>query len=254
MEKLSNKIFVAPEIWLHDRWWDELILFLWGSLGLSLTATVTAIFLSGMGWGGNQLNMGVNFLSYAIIFFGCLYYLFLLKPELGKVILDGFKKDHWNKILFGFVIFSITNLVSSIYIFFVQRFGPGYMADNINQQSLDSVSVYVLPFVLMTVLFAPVCEELCYRVGLCSLLARGNKIAALVITALVFGFLHFNWNSIGDAMEGSPSSLINELWNLPTYLLAGIGLGAAYLRYGCFTASWSGHMTNNLLATIQMYV
>lgn len=254
MGKISNELLVAPEIWAKDKWWDELFLFLWGSFGLQIIATLVNLVLVNTSWSDDKINISVNFISYAIIFYGYVLFLFFVRKDIGKIILAGFKKDHWKKILYGWFAFIVVNFISTIYMFFVEKYAPGYGSSNNNQQSLNSIASFVFPFILMTVVMGPICEELCYRVGLCSLIARGNKLIALIITTLVFGFLHFDWSSILLAINGQTGSLINELWNIPSYLFAGLGLGYAYMRYGCFSASISGHMANNLIAAIQIYV
>lgn len=72
-------------------------------------------------------------------------------------------------------------------------FGP--VSDNVNQQIVVEVikATPVASFIFIPFL-GPIVEELTYRVGLYSLLRRWNKIAALVISALIFGFIHFDYS------------------------------------------------------------
>ena len=92
----------------------------------------------------------------------------------------------------------------------------------------------------------PFTEEVGYRVGLFGLTCRAGKVLAYVISALVFGFIHFNWNAFG-AQE--PSVLITEFVNLPAYIIPGVGLAFLYDRFG-FATSFTAHSLNNLFSLI----
>jgi membrane protease YdiL (CAAX protease family) len=55
---------------------------------------------------------------------------------------------------------------------------------------------------------------------------------------LVFGLIHMSFN---------PDTIINELINLPSYILAGTILTIAYEKEG-FAVSTYAHITNNLIS------
>ena len=73
----------------------------------------------------------------------------------------------------------------------------------------------------MTVILAPFAEEMTYRIGLFSALKRVNLILAFIVTALVFGLIHFDLSGViqgfNTGTEGSRKYAINELCNLPLY-------------------------------------
>ena len=95
-------------------------------------------------------------------------------------------------------------------------------------------------------LIGPFCEEMGYRVGLFGLTSRLGKVAAYVISAFVFGAIHFGWDILGG---GNRDAIIIEIVNFPSYLIAGFGLCFIYDRCG-FAASFLAHATNNLVSVI----
>ncbi len=117
------------------------------------------------------------------------------------------------------------------------------MGDNANESSLNAMgkqNLFVMS--IITVVLAPVCEELTYRVGLFSGIAKKNRPLAYVITAIVFGLIHFDFDSFFN------DNFVNEILNLPIYVTSGLIMCYAYDKYG-FAGSLLVHMTNNLIAT-----
>jgi membrane protease YdiL (CAAX protease family) len=92
-------------------------------------------------------------------------------------------------------------------------------------------------------LIGPIVEEITYRVGLFGLAKRVNRVFAYIIVPIVFGFIHFDFESIGT------DRFLNEIFNMPTYILGGLALAFLYDRFG-FAASTTTHILNNLWATI----
>ena len=102
---------------------------------------------------------------------------------------------------------------------------------------------YIVFALIIFGLIGPICEELTYRVGLYSLTKRWNRTAAYIITPIVFGLIHFNWESL--TIGGN--TLVNELCNLPDYIVAGV-LFSYYYEKGGFACSATAHVVNNLVA------
>ena len=174
----------------------------------------------------------INSVSYFILFGVLAAISFPCFKELTK----SFKKgSSW---LYG-VGYGITLIVASIvYGAIIQMISP--ISDNANQTAVTAmINGYPLLSILVVGILGPVCEELTYRVGLLSFLSRINKKAAIIITCIVFGLIHFDFTSIGT------ETFINELLNLPSYIIAGVILSLAYDHKG-LSCSMTAHIINNL--------
>lgn len=99
------------------------------------------------------------------------------------------------------------------------------------EAAFPAVTVVIFGFV------APICEELTYRVGMFSFLKRISKWLAYIVTMLIFGLIH---------MKFAPGNIVNELLNLPFYIVPGLILTFVYDRYG-FAGSLTAHILNNIL-------
>lgn len=252
---MKNIIFNFKEndIKSVSNWYDELILFLWGWLGMNIIPYIFLLLVQLWNFDELQTMMTINLLTYATLFTGFIVYLFMIKPEIGNKILSSFKRNHLQRTLQGYIEYLIIYMTLIIvYQLLFKYFYHGNSSNN-NQSSLVDISFYKVAFVVMTVFLGPVCEELTYRAGLCSLLERKSKILAILLSGIIFGLIHFDLSSLISAGQGNTESLINELWNLPPYLISGWALGFAYVKEGCFTSSWIGHFLNNLLGVIQIY-
>ena len=97
--------------------------------------------------------------------------------------------------------------------------------------------ITIYPFISLIFLgvIGPICEELTYRVGLFSVLKK-PKWLAYVIGTLVFALAHFSFTS---------TNIINELVNLPVYIVSGFALCLAYDKFG-LAASLTAHTVNNI--------
>lgn len=110
---------------------------------------------------------------------------------------------------------------------------------NNNQAGIES-SFAVMPLLsfFCIVIFAPFCEELTYRAGLFGLIAKKSKIAAYIVTILVFALIHFDFTA---------KDMINELVNLPSYLIGAGLLCYAYSRKdNIFTAIFAHLFYNGI--------
>ena len=145
---------------------------------------------------------------------------------------------NWKHVLigvgFGGLVIGATILYNVIISIFIE------METNANELAAESmIKEYPILSVLILGFVGPICEELTYRFGLFGLLKKKNRILAYIVTALVFGIIHFDFT--GD--------LVVELLNLPTYIICGAIFGAAYDFFG-FEASTTAHMVNNIYAVI----
>lgn len=120
----------------------------------------------------------------------------------------------------------------------VQTIAPG-IGEGGNQGQVSSLaSMYpVFAFVILGFI-GPICEEFAYRVGLFTLLRRVAPWLAYVVSAIVFGLIHFDFTS---------SDLVTELLYLPNYIWAGLSFAIIY-EMGGIGASIIAHVINNLFS------
>ena len=247
----KSKINEKPsKAWIAPLWMALVFIFL-GYFGLSLVSELTAIILKASkglteqeeirAYFSMPRTLGLlNFIRYIVIFAIMVGILEISKQLVP--LLKGFKKARpW---LAGIVYFAIgmgiNMIIGSISILI---FGP--VSDNVNQQIVVEVikATPVASFIFIPFL-GPIVEELTYRVGLYSLLRRWNKIAALVISALIFGFIHFDYSVFSSI--GSRDFWI-EIINLPKYVSMGLVFGHAYENEGPQTPIIA-HVYNNFIA------
>ena len=100
--------------------------------------------------------------------------------------------------------------------------------------------------IISVVILAPIVEELMLRgLGLNSFLSEKNYKTSIILSALIFGLIHFDFGSIGTSTFG------NEMLNLPDYVIAGLALSFIYDKYG-LAASFTTHAANNLFSVISI--
>lgn len=185
----------------------------------------------------NDASMIVNSSCYCILI---ITLLLLLYKDIGQY-LQSFKKPV--AYLAGFVCLSAIlgfNIIYNIILTFIKT--P--VAGNVNQQGLESIDeVYPVASMIVFGIIGPICEEITYRVGLFSLFKRKSKVLAYIGTAVVFSLIHFNF---------VPSSLINELLNLPFYIFAAIAFSFTYDKFG-LAGSLTAHIANNVCSLALVY-
>lgn len=217
----------------------EIALFLLGTIGLILIQLI-AIGITTLACGKVFLtttkgNAIVIISTYCVLF--SLMILVLFKDNI-KILLD-FKNSKLN-LLWGFLMGIGIIIISFLYNFLVSLAGKG---SNDNQENIVSiVNLYPVAAVLVFGILGPICEEFTYRLGFFSVLKKVNKYLAYVVVAVFFGFIHFN---------ASSEDLINELINLPNYIIAGVALCFTYDMFG-LPASITAHVLNNLVGVIQI--
>lgn len=118
---------------------------------------------------------------------------------------------------FAVILFGGSLLISSIMLIF-----GGSTSDN-QSAVITYLTKYPVISILIMGFVGPIVEEFTYRVGLYSIIRRLNKYVAIIATAVIFAFIHFNFFS---------EDIANEFLNLPSYLLAGAVLCLAYEKGG----------------------
>lgn len=143
------------------------------------------------------------------------------------------KIDYIYGVGYAIMLVLVGLLVSNLVSIFYQA------SDNVNQQAAASFSKnYPILAFFVIALLGPICEELTYRVGLYSFLRRINKYLALTVTTIVFALIHFDFEA---------TDMVNELWSIPSYLVAGAILTLAYEHRGP-ACSMLAHVLYNVFA------
>ena len=235
-----DKIRLPKEVtWMP--WWRQLVIFLIGSIGLTLAQSFVLVIVYAIDK-SHDLDitgtLAVNGFSYLIILGGMVAIMFpYFKPALKS-----FKK--WLPYLMGLAAAGALYAFSIFYNVILQIL-PIEATDNANQSlAVQLVKSYPAISFILIGLLGPVAEELTYRVGLFTLGLRMKKWVAYVVVTIIFALIHFDFTSFGNTAQ-----LTNELLNLPSYAFAGLTFCFLYDRWG-LAASLSAHMTNNLLSCI----
>lgn len=115
---------------------------------------------------------------------------------------------------------------------------------NANQQAVNDI-LNLSPFVgcLLTVVVAPIVEELIFRYYIFKGIERRRPILAFVVTSLSFAAIHL------IASIGTPF-FIQDLRTMPAYAAAGVVFCYAYYKTKDIRINILGHMLYNGLATI----
>ena len=215
--------------------WQQILLFLVGfALGGYLLFEIIFIgIFSPQIKDKNTLIFTVICFVYLSIFISSMI---VISPKI-KHFLKSFK--NWDTYLYG-VGYAVTIFAFSTLAGILSQYVFG-ASTNVNQTNINS---FVFTNPLLAIFFVgilgPITEELCYRVGLYSLVRRLNVYAAFFVTMFVFAIIHLDFQK-GD--------LLNELQNLPSYLIAGFIFSLAYEHKGP-VASMIAHIIYNSLVII----
>jgi len=228
---------------------EEIALFITGSLGLTLVAILLSYVIQSLaksafaseGFSGEALRNAmegflttaaysayVNLGTYLVLFILILFILgrnvYLLTAKFRK------GSTYWG-ILIGFGMMIVTTVLSLLL----------RTESNSNETAVESIESFS-PYASLIIigLIGPFCEEVAYRVGLYTVLKRFNWIVALVVTSLVFTFIHFDFSNIAS---------LNEWANVPIYLSMAVILTLTYEKFG-FGASFLAHATNNFVGVL----
>ena len=152
-----------------------------------------------------------------------------------RKFLANYKSYLWG-LIFMIVLFGLSLILGFI---------TNQITDEVNQNQ-TAVELYMHNYPVVSILVlgivGPIVEELTYRVGLFSFLRRLNRVAAYVVTILLFALIHFSFDM---------DNIVVELVNLPSYLLAGAVLTVAYDFFGPVT-SITAHVVYNILSLLMV--
>jgi membrane protease YdiL (CAAX protease family) len=154
-----------------------------------------------------------------------------------KMIIEQFKssRKYVEGLMMGIAIILFTVLYGALF----NRFGN---ASN-NQEAAEKLTVnYPFFSIFIIAIVGPIVEEITYRLGIFSFLSKVNRRTAYVVSAIIFGLIHFNFFS---------TDMLTEIINLPIYVGCGLLLNYTYEKYG-LCASIVAHVFNNMLSTVSV--
>ncbi|MCI2068374.1 MAG: CPBP family intramembrane metalloprotease [Bacilli bacterium] len=259
--------------------WTCIVLFLVGSLGLDIVASlIVSPIVSAIhpitGVKGSEeytqqtiINSAwINFFAYLVI--GGILVAIVLIVDWG-----GLKKrvhSLGNYRFYLTVFFSFIGLMSLSYLWAIIEqviitAGHIQQETNSNQAIIIKMFQYApAPLIIEAVFFAPISEELTYRLGLFEAVRRYSRVWAYVVVCLAFGLIHvfssliIDWQKMAALSQQSAeylalqNDIYNELLAFPTYAIAGGVLAFAYEKEDNIFASLFVHMANNILAMVQI--
>ena len=153
-----------------------------------------------------------------------------------KQLLKFFK--NWESYVYG-IAFAILLYGGGMIINILMS--PFAVETNTNQSLVNTyLAWYPVPSILVMGIIGPIVEECTYRIGLFSFLRRLNRWAAYAITIFVFALIHFSFD---------PNTIVNELLNLPSYILAGAVFCIAYDLKGPVCSSFA-HIVYNTCSLV----
>ena len=211
-------------------WKKQIIIFLIGSLGLSLVATFVATFVTDEGFD----LLITNFIAYLVAVLALVIFI-------GK---DFLKLKPFFKQAYPYIVGGLGCLLLYLFTGFYGMVINSFheMSVNANESTAETfINQWPVLAFLVIVLLGPICEELTYRLGLFSLLYRVKPWVAYLVSIILFGLIHFNVKSFDNK-----ELLLNEFLNLPFYFFAGALFCFTYHKWG-LAASLSAHLLNNLL-------
>ena len=243
--KTSERVVTVPIIY-------QILFFAIGFIGLNILSLIAQfIVLAAVGFDFNVAETPINnAITVSVTYFSLLAIMSIFVILKRKKFLHAFTS--WKPYLAGLIGGVALIAISMGYSALIQAIHP--VGDNANQTAVVEVTK-ALPFLTIFVLsfVGPLCEELTYRVGLYSFLNRWSKIAAFIISTVVFALIHFDWNALLEISNGNTKAIIVELLNLPSYIIAGVGLAFLYDKFG-FAASLVAHVLNNLISCILILI
>lgn len=238
-EKQTRKTFFSKE----DTWSHRLVIFLVGSVGLSLLSIIIGVIVYAIVVQGkvktpeleNQYSMLTNVISYFTLL---TILLILCIPHLGQIFGD-FK--HGKKIILGILSGVVLMGITTAYSLIIDSFMT--LETNGNEVGIEEMLIdYPIIIFIVVTFMGPICEELTYRYGLFGLISKKSKRLAYITTIIIFALIHFDYTN---------SDIMVELINLPSYLLAAAVLCYVYDKYG-MTVSLVAHITNNFVACVSV--
>lgn len=240
--------------------WKHLAFFIVGWLGLKILDTIIGTIVV-LIYNANGIdltlkefakenviaNMIVNISCYTLLTISLL--LICGKPSLKEL---GKQFKNKNAIIDGIAYGAFLLIASGAVAMLINLIRGGDNTVNDNQAAIELMTrVVPVPMFIMTVIFAPICEEITYRLGLFNVLRRKNRWLAYVCASLIFAFIHFTIPEKGETFN---ANLANEFWNIPSYIVSGVILCRAYEKHQSIATSMIAHAINNFVAIVMTII
>lgn len=252
----SKRVFYPRSIFNEEfPAWLKSVLFVIGFIGLQILSLFFSVFFINSRMDENLISAILMFLVYMVAAGTVVLLVFLLKRNTFMAFLLEFAQLRtyaYALALFGAIVI-LGYVINLLYL------PIPYFGDNRNQESVVATTLAspVLMFFPLAI-FAPILEEFTYRAGLMDLIGKQNRTLGILCSALIFGFIHFDWTVLleyATQMEGVTKEMVfNELLNLPSYILSGALLGFAYAKTGRLSTSILGHSINNVLSFVSVFL
>ena len=140
---------------------------------------------------------------------------------------------------FGFMY--VTQIVLSLAINLIFD-----LSSSVNQELVESAFMLSpLKITFLTVIFAPIVEELVFRSAIFSL-CRNNKKLQIILASCLFGFIHV----FGSVLMGNYLDVVNVI----VYIGLGYWLSYAYIKTDTIATPIFVHFLNNLLGVVLMFL
>ena len=151
--------------------------------------------------------------------------------------------------MYGFILLGSSVIYNLIVLLIYPDFGS-----NANQNTVvEMIKMYPVLSFFSVALFAPIAEEITYRLGLAGTIAKKSKVLAIVVSSLLFGLIHSAFIDL-SFLSMTKQEIINEAIALPSYIISGLVMGIAYIKEDSLAVSITAHMTNNFIAFIQSFI
>lgn len=126
---------------------------------------------------------------------------------------------------------------------------------NANQSSLNDLLLgSPILFFGLTVVFAPLIEELIFRYYIFRPFKKNKPIAGYIISGVSFGIIHMI-NTVAEFFATNNTELLfNDLRSLPSYIACGVILCICYFKTNNFTTNVLAHSFYNLFAAILLFI
>lgn len=213
--------------------WKRGVLLAIGIIGMNLIALLLSYIYRGIP--RIDRSVAVNLLTYSLMFVAMITVVML---DIPKFL---YKFKGWKPYVFAIAFAVGITMFNAFYTTIVSYFYPIKEATSGNESGIrEIINAQPVACIFIIGIIGPLCEELAYRVGLFGLLKRVNRVLAYIVAALVFGFLHFDFQS---------TDIAREFVFLPTYVVPGVLFCLAYDLFG-LPCSWTAHAMNNVTAVL----
>ena len=172
------------------EWYKELILLLFGLIGFTVVNLLFSLIFNFVTKENEVQGLTlINTCSYLLFF---IFVILMLFPYYKDILHKFIKPEAY---LWGFVGSVVLIGVSISYNLIIYALRPDTGTGGNQAAVIELVKNYLVISIIVIGIIGPLCEEVAYRVGLFSLFHRMHPAVAYIVTAVVFGLIHFDFTS-----------------------------------------------------------